>query len=77
MHDKPRIVNYPWGGEVSYETRDLTPYEREKITKRKDALMKRLEVVKTEWELLSVVLCFFSDGWIPEVDERITSGAPL
>jgi hypothetical protein len=71
-HEKPRFGSFPWCNPHHYETRDLSEHESDLILKRKDDLAKRLQVVYTNWELISIVHCFSNGGFLPEVDERIT-----
>ena len=72
IHHKPRFGSFPWCNPHHYETRDLRQHEISEIERRKTALELRLKVVRNYWELISVINCFQSSGFIPEIDERIT-----
>lgn len=70
-HGTPIFVSAPWCNTQEIFTRNLLHYEQQIIDERKTALIKRLGVVKTNWELMQAISCFYFGGWNPEVDERI------
>ena len=71
-HEPPHFISQDWCCDPKYEDRELQEWEKKLINDRADALAKRLTVVKSPKEIWAVVLGFFSGGWNPEIDERIT-----
>lgn len=72
VHKEPLVYQQTWCCDPKITHRQLSHHEQEIIDKRKEALTKRLSVVQSNWELMSVINCFRSGGWTPEIDERIT-----
>ena len=71
-HEQHRFGSFPWCNPHHYESRRLTDQEVSLIEGRKRALELRLKVVRSYWELISVVHCFWSGGYNPEIDKRVT-----
>lgn len=72
VHDVPVHYTETWGcGDGTVTDRPLTECEQQIIDERKKDLVEGLSVVKTNWELVGLIHCFWSGGYNPEIRKRL------